>query len=86
MEEITLHSVPATDEPGEHRSALDELHSVTATAEDGCYICSITVTDDYGTETVDYVSRANDPFGIAPEVRAAVDKWIADGKAVLPAA
>lgn len=64
---------------------MPEFHgikSVQATHESGCYVCIIDATTEGIREDVSYCSRAEDPFGLAPQVREALDQWIAEGKPV----
>lgn len=64
---------------------LHELISVTETDEAGVYVATVDITDANSERyECDYISREGDPFGLAPVVRAAVEQWIADGKAVAP--
>lgn len=68
---------------------LPEFHAIKSVQkalqtpdEPDCYICLIDATIDGVREDVRYVSRADDPFGIAPQVREALNQWIAEGKPV----
>jgi len=65
-----------------------ELHEITAIAASGepdAYIASVEITDSEGARyQTEYVSRPDDPFGLAPAIREAVEGWIADGKPVAP--
>lgn len=64
---------------------LPEFHGIKAveeTDESGCYICIIDATIEGDREDVRYCSRASDPFGLAPQVRAALEEWLASGKPV----
>jgi len=64
---------------------LHNLISVTATAEPDVYLAVVDITDANGERyEAEHVSRASDPYGLGPTVRAAIDQWIADGKPVLP--
>lgn len=62
---------------------LHGISAVAATNEAGVYIVDTLITDGDGvTETVKYASQADDPYGLAPQVWAAVQEWIAAGKPV----
>lgn len=64
---------------------VHEIISVTATDETDVYLAVVEVTDaDEGRYVTEYVSRPNDPFGLASAVRAAIVQWISDGKPVAP--
>lgn len=64
---------------------LHNLISVTATDELGVYSAVVDITDANGERyEAEHISRASDPYGLGPTVRAAIDQWIADGKPVLP--
>jgi len=67
------------------RPSLKSLISVTATIETGVYVARIKALNIDGALGVDdFCSRPDDAFGLGPEVRAAIDTWIAEGKPVLP--
>ncbi|TDR34322.1 hypothetical protein [Aquamicrobium defluvii] len=64
---------------------LHNLISVTATSEPDVYSVVVDLTDANNERyEAEHISRASDPYGLGPNVRAAVDQWIADGKPVLP--
>lgn len=64
---------------------LHNLISVTATAEPDVYLAVVNITDANDERyEAEHISRASDPYGLGPAVRAAIDQWIADGKPVLP--
>jgi len=66
---------------------LKRLRSVKSMPEDGVYFASIEmVSVDGSISHDDFCSRPNDDFGLGPNVRAAIDAWIAEDKPVLPAA
>lgn len=61
---------------------LHSISNVRAMA-DGAFTVTSDLTDAEGVrETVEYISREGDAFGLAPLVWAAVQQWIADGKPV----
>jgi hypothetical protein len=64
---------------------LISLNSVQAMAEPDVYKANITAEIDLMEQTVDYISRGTDPYGLGPAVWAAVQEWIADGNTVDPA-
>lgn len=63
-----------------------ELHSVNSVEkadEEGVYIVLADITDKDGARSeVVYVSRPEDHFGLADDIRQAVDNWITAGKPV----
>lgn len=64
---------------------LHNLISVTATAEPDVYLAVVDITDANDERyEAEHISRAGDPYGLGPAVRAAIDQWIADSKPVLP--
>lgn len=64
---------------------LHELISVSETIQGGVYSVSVDITDSGGDRYIcDYVSSPDDPFGLAPTVRIAVEQWVVDGKPVAP--
>lgn len=64
---------------------LHNLISVAATDELEVYLAVVDITDTNGERyEAEHISRASDPYGLGPAVRAAIDQWIADGKPVLP--
>jgi len=69
------------------RPRLKRLLSVTATAEVGVYMAQIEAVNTDGALLVnDFCSRSDDAFGLGPDVREAIETWIAEGKTVLPSA
>jgi len=69
------------------RPRLKKLSSVTVSSEAGVYFARIEALELNGSTSIhDFCSRPDDTFGLGPEVRAAINTWIADGKPVLPAA
>lgn len=67
------------------RPSLKRLISVTATTESGVYMASIEAVNIDGAVAIDdFCSRPDDAFGLGPDVRAAIDAWLAAGKPVLP--
>ena len=69
------------------RPRLKRLLLVTATSEADVYMARIEAMNmDGACSQDDFCSRPDDAFGLGPEVRAAIDTWIAEGKPVLPAA
>ena len=67
------------------RPRLKRLVFVTATTEASVYMARIEAVDTDGSLlTDDFCSRPDDAFGLGPEVRAAIETWIAEGKPVLP--
>lgn len=64
---------------------LHELLSVRHGATAGTFVASVDITDATGDRyACDYVSVPNDPHGLAPVVRAEIDKWLSDEKPVQP--
>lgn len=65
-----------------------QLHEITAvreTEEAGVYVVAADLTDMEGERYVaDYASRPDDGFGLAPQIRAGLDLWIAQGRPVAP--
>lgn len=60
---------------------LHEIFSVTK--EDDYYIANCDITDVNNERYIcDYVSREDDPFGLAPMIWKAVQKWIEEGNPV----
>lgn len=69
------------------RPRLKRVLSVTASSEAGVYFARIEAIDLNGfASTHDFCSRPDDSFGLGPNVRAAIETWIAEGKPVVPAA
>lgn len=57
--------------------SLNEVFSVTATAEENVYIVVCNITDVYGqTYTTNYGSRPEDTFGLNPVIR----QWLIDNE------
>ncbi|OCP37209.1 hypothetical protein BC360_05065 [Ensifer sp. LC163] len=55
--------------------ALNEIHSVTATPEQGVYMVTCNITDMHGDRyDCEYYSRPDDDFGLNPTIR----QWLAD--------
>ena len=74
-----------TIENGNNNMQLHEVFSVTATLEPDVYILDVDITDMNGERyRCEYASSPNDPFGLAPVVRTAVDQWIATNNPILP--
>lgn len=64
---------------------LHDILDIHTTEEQGVFIVSVEITDMNDERyTCDYVSRAEDKFGLAPEVRKAVNEWLASGKTLKP--
>lgn len=64
---------------------LHDLISVAATSEAYVYLAEVDITDSTGERyRAEHISRASDPYGLGPTIRAAIDQWVADGKPVLP--
>ncbi|KQZ87192.1 hypothetical protein ASD64_07050 [Mesorhizobium sp. Root157] len=64
-----------------------ELHSISfvQAMSDGSFLVTTELTDsDELRDTVEYVSRESDAYGLAPVIWAAVQQWISDGKTVEP--
>lgn len=68
------------------RPRLISLLAVRAASENGIYFARIDALGADGIRSIhEFCSRPDDGFGLGPEVRAAIDTWIADGKPVLAA-
>lgn len=63
---------------------LPVFHHINSVREEepGVYLVNIHAEIHGRTVDEDYVSRENDPFGLAPQVWAAVQQWVAEGKPV----
>lgn len=69
------------------RPSLKKLLSVMASSETGVYFAKIEACDVNGATSIqDFCSRPDDAFGLGPDVRVAIETWIAEGKPVLLAA
>lgn len=68
------------------RARMKKLLSVRSATEAGVYFAHIEALGADGISSVhDFCSRPDDAFGLGPDVRAAIETWIAEGKPVLPA-
>lgn len=64
---------------------LHGIQAVFATAEEGVLLAQIDCTDQQGIRGVrEFASRADDPFGLGPLVRQAIEDWQNDGNEVAP--
>lgn len=64
---------------------LHSVHAVHQTAEPDVYSVSVEMSDINNERYItEYASRPDDPYGLAPAIRAAIDEWISDGKPVAP--
>ena len=62
---------------------LHEVLSVQETGENNVYIARVDLTDENGERyECDYVARPDDPYGVAPLVREAIEDWIIEGKTI----
>lgn len=69
------------------RPRMMKLLSVRSAGEAGVYFARIDALGTDGISSVhDFCSRPDDAFGLGPDVRAAIETWIAEGNPVLPSA
>jgi len=66
-------------------TTLVSINSVAFSHVPGWYEVEAVIDYGFGPETCPYSLAPDDPHGLAPEIRAAVEQWIADGKPVAQA-